>query len=404
MIQLGFLISILVLLTSWLLFKKITTPPFILSLMWCIIYAIEMMSGFSIDNNDIKFCLFSIGAMIFLIGYVLGNIIYKNSQYVDNTKIIYKFNSKNINQITIINLLLFGIIFFNVFIYVLQNYSINIWQTIVLYKKSWIIIYYSPFSYAISLICIIAAFKNKKNKKYAFINLLPALFMSILSGNRSNIIMVVISNSFAILSSKKINNFKLMKKIIKIFIVILIIFLIIARFKFTNLKHVSIIEFIFTMLKLYLATPMIAFINWFNIGFEQLNGENTFRFFIALFNRLGTNIVPQETVQQFISIDGVLTNVYTIYQYYVKDFGIEYALFVEFILGMIYGRIFRKLKFKKNNLFYKCISSYLYYPLIMQFYADAYLAYLSFWIQISIWFYILTRKWLINSEYLEGDD
>lgn len=404
MIQLGFLISIAVLLTSWLLFKKITNPPFILSLMWCIIYAIEMISGFSIDNNDIKFCIFSIGAMIFLIGYSLGNIVHKKSKCIDNTKIIYTFNSKHINQITTVNLLLFIIIFFKICIYVLNNYSINIWQTIVLYKKSWMIIYYSPFAYAISLICIVVAFKNKYNKKYAFLNLIPALVMAVLSGNRSNIIMVIISNSFAILGSKKINNFKLMKKIIKLFIVVLIIFLIIARFKFTNLKHVAITEFIFTMLKLYLATPMIAFVNWFNMGFEQLNGENTFRFFIALFNRLGRNIAPQETVQQFISIDGVFTNVYTIYQYYVKDFGIAYAFFIEFILGMLYGHIFKKLKFKRNNLFYTCISSYLYYPLIMQFYADAYFAYLSFWIQIAIWFYILTRKWLIKAEYIEGDD
>ena len=79
---------------------------------------------------------------------------------------------------------------------------------------------------------------------------------------------------------------------------------------------------------------------------------------------------------------GVMTNVYTFYDYYVRDFGCLYAVFAQFIAAYFHGISYKgMLKRNPLQIYY---FSFLSYPLVMQFFQDQYISLLSTWIQIII--------------------
>lgn len=135
--------------------------------------------------------------------------------------------------------------------------------------------------------------------------------------------------------------------------------------------------------QIYLSGGIIAFSDTLSSHSFTRNGANTFRLFIALGDMLfGThNAVP--LVNEFITIgNGITTNVYTFYDFYIRDFGVLYALIMQYIVAVIHGVSYSKMK--KGNLFGIFIFSMLSYPLIMQFFQDQYFSLLSTWVQIFV--------------------
>ena len=103
-------------------------------------------------------------------------------------------------------------------------------------------------------------------------------------------------------------------------------------------------------------------------------------------------------VQNFISIgNGVTTNVYTFYQYYISDFGCIYALLIQFLVGIFHGVSYKNMSQMKNYWIY--IFCFSIYPLIMQFFQDQYISLMSTWIQILIFGFVFLRTNLIFSSY-----
>ena len=133
----------------------------------------------------------------------------------------------------------------------------------------------------------------------------------------------------------------------------------------------------------YLSGGIVAFSDTiFSHSFTR-NGADTFRLFIAIGDALFGlhNAVP--LVNEFITIgNGITTNVYTFYDFYIRDFGIIYALMMQYVVAVIHGVSYNKMK--KGNLFSIFIFSMLSYPLLMQFFQDQYFSLLSTWVQIFI--------------------
>lgn len=110
-------------------------------------------------------------------------------------------------------------------------------------------------------------------------------------------------------------------------------------------------------------------------------GSDTFRYFLAIYDSLfKTNYCP-ELVNDFID-KKITTNVYTFYDYYIRDFGLLYAIVVQFMYSMIHSYTYKYAK--KRVLICMFFSALLTYPLLMQFFQDQYASLISIWLQSCI--------------------
>lgn len=118
------------------------------------------------------------------------------------------------------------------------------------------------------------------------------------------------------------------------------------------------------------------------------NGADTFRYFIAIFDSIfETNYTP-DLVNDYTS-GRITTNVYTFYDYYIRDFGVLYAVLMQFFCATLHAYTY---KLSKNgSLINLALASMLTYPLIMQFFQDQYFSLMSLWIQALIVFSLVLK-------------
>lgn len=115
-------------------------------------------------------------------------------------------------------------------------------------------------------------------------------------------------------------------------------------------------------------------------GFVYEYGENVFRFFITVAHSFGlTDTKPKELVMPYIT-NPIISNVYTLYYNYFKDFGFLGLLF-NLIWGFVHTTFYYKAKLKPTflNVYFFAL---LMYPLLMSFFQDQYMSLLSTWIQL----------------------
>lgn len=129
-------------------------------------------------------------------------------------------------------------------------------------------------------------------------------------------------------------------------------------------------------------------------GFILDYGENVFRFFIAVAYALGiSNVEPRALVMPYITTP-ILSNVYTVYYNYFKDFsylGLCFNCIYSFIHTIFYN------KTRESNRFINIyFFSTLMYPLVMSFFQDQYMSLFSTWIQLT--FYGLIASFFVTSE------
>lgn len=117
-------------------------------------------------------------------------------------------------------------------------------------------------------------------------------------------------------------------------------------------------------------------------------GDNTLRFFWAALDKIGFETPPVPLVHEFVNVP-FPSNVYTVYRPYFDDFGLPGAVMVQFFLGLLHGRLYRKLA--RPDAFYCCLYAFSLYPLAMQFFQDQYLSLLSLWLQTVVVLLLITR-------------
>jgi len=111
-------------------------------------------------------------------------------------------------------------------------------------------------------------------------------------------------------------------------------------------------------------------------------GVNSFRTVLAVLRAagFGTPLVP--LVQPYADIPMPM-NVYTVYQPYIKDFGLGGTASL-FFLGLAHGFLYKKATVRNPHGVYVLVFALSLFPLVMQIFQDMYLSVLSTWIQYSL--------------------
>ncbi len=140
---------------------------------------------------------------------------------------------------------------------------------------------------------------------------------------------------------------------------------------------------------LYVLSGMPAFETIKPHSSENL-GENTFRFFYAVGQKLGiSEIKAKKPILKYVPVNKdktMSTNVYTTLYPFFKDFGFSGIFYSAFLIGIFYGYIYKKV-LKKNNPM-TITYSILVVSLVTQFMNETTISTLSFIIQILIFSHI----------------
>lgn len=151
-------------------------------------------------------------------------------------------------------------------------------------------------------------------------------------------------------------------------------------------------EKLHTFFTSYFTGPPLAFVSWLESSPEPAGGKYIFRFFFAMLNALGFNAEVIPTVQEFVMVQGVATNVFTSLYWYTIDFGTLFSCVVEFGLGILYGFFYKRaMNRKKPSLCDILIFSILIYPIVNQFFDDVLFSRLSIWIQYLLWICLFSK-------------
>ena len=140
----------------------------------------------------------------------------------------------------------------------------------------------------------------------------------------------------------------------------------------------------------YTVAPLIAFsnkISLFEARKPTLFGEHVFRTWYAILHAMSIiKSPPPQLVQEFSFVPDA-TNVYTVYQPYVIDFG-YFGFVIVALFPLLHIYLYRRARM--HGAIYSLLYSAMLYPLLMQFFQDQYFSLMSQWIQLVLWSLLLT--------------
>lgn len=154
-----------------------------------------------------------------------------------------------------------------------------------------------------------------------------------------------------------------------------------------DLSFTQTIGSVFDSFTVYFVGGIYAFNSVIKDGFTLDYGENTFRFFVALFHSFGlTAKEPKNLVMPFITTP-VMSNVYSLYYIYIKDFW-YFGILFNFLWGYLHSWFYYR---ARKNFTYLFGYGLLLYPLVLSFFQDQYMSLISTWIQMAVLAYIATH-------------
>lgn len=248
-----------------------------------------------------------------------------------------------------------------------------------------VLAYLGPLSYALSSISMI----SYKNKKISLLRLLfsiaGSLFYVYLSTGRTFVLLFFILLIFPLIILKIVR----IKGILFSSCLVAAMFIAVAAMtaKGINIENDFSSNFhsFLESLRSYTIAPFLALSQLIDSSPGVDLGSNTFRFFIAIFYALGFIENPPVSLIREFALVPDLTNVYTVYEAYFRDFSYV-GIFFPPIFLIIHWWLYRKAsEFGGIWLFYYAASVY---PLVMQFFQDQYFSLLSMWIQIGFWYWL----------------
>jgi len=117
-----------------------------------------------------------------------------------------------------------------------------------------------------------------------------------------------------------------------------------------------------------------------NRGPEVDVGVNSLRSVFAVLHALGFHATVAPVVQPYVDVP-MLSNVYTVHQPYIKDFGILGGGVALFVLGFLHSLLYRRATIRNPHAIYVFLFALSLFPLIMQGFQDMYFTLLSMWLQ-----------------------
>lgn len=109
-------------------------------------------------------------------------------------------------------------------------------------------------------------------------------------------------------------------------------------------------------------------------------GRHTFRTLLAVLAALGFDVDVPSLVREFVFVP-YPTNVYTVYEPYLRDFGWGGAIAVQALFGALHSALYARAK--QGHPAWMTLFALSMYALLFQVFADAYFSILSTWIQAA---------------------
>ncbi len=125
-----------------------------------------------------------------------------------------------------------------------------------------------------------------------------------------------------------------------------------------------------------------------NQGPDMDVGVNSLRSIFAVLRALGFQASAAPLVQPWVDVP-TPTNVYTVYQPYVKDFGPLGGIAVLFVLGFLHAVLYRRATVRNPHAISVFLFALSLFPLVMQVFQDMYFSLLSLWIQYGAYAVVL---------------
>lgn len=218
---------------------------------------------------------------------------------------------------------------------------------------------------------------NPGNKRRRIIFFVLNILTCFVTMAKSQLFLVVFSTVVILYRKKKIR----MRQLCMVALVCLTLFSLMQLLRAQDSNDFSMLNF----LSIYILSGSVAF-DEFNPALFN-SGSNTFRFFIALANRLGlSNVAANETILEYTTIGpDSITNVYTLLFPYFVDFGYMGIVVFSIINGALCGYFYKKSqKSEPAQIMYAMLS----YTIVFGFFGEILFANLSTFLQYSIFAYI----------------
>ena len=402
------ILSILLLIIIYKLTGDYANPAFISGFIWTGIYIILLNLG-EFLSDELRYSSFFFAFLSFTIGFFLPMKVIDTSQINEVQPIkINAFWEPNWERLLILIEYIVSVIYVVLCYGNLRSYGRSVWQTFLHTMSesavlgSW---WSSAFRDAITMIFIVAVafclLNPSRHNKRVLLASVPPLIIIFLFGNRGLWFMVFTAMAFTYVYIRRPSGKRIAVIGILGVVAFLIIFLISSFDKFSKAWiYENNSEKITRYIRTYFASPPVAFLTWLDSGYPMQNGKYTFRFICALLHVLFPNIEVVNVVQPFVNVVGYPSNVYTALHWYSLDFGLWWAFIVEFVLGMVYGLLYKKVRMNEYpSIFAIIMLSLLIYPIVGQFFDEMFLTNFSSWLQRMIVIFAVLHSPLTVIEY-----
>jgi oligosaccharide repeat unit polymerase len=398
-------------------------PAALFSLLWCVVLLLHFIFSFTLLDelpplNISTYFIFFIGVVAFSFGSFIQTVfwqkkdIYKNkNSHISNTNVYDNDVSLNLRLI-LLTIIVIGLPFFLVASYRIfiasniENFFIGL-RTELVYgdQDIGLLKYLFPFSfivYAINLQSFLKE-KNRKNKILFIISFLATIIYAIFSTGRLLFLMVLAVYMGISFVYNKNFSLKKLSRLIIIFMAIFISFgIVYGKGGSMETSAKENIQPAAQSTAVYMVASLNA-LDWdmhhqFRVNY---NGNNSLRFFMKVGEQLNlvSNVKINDLLTPFIFVPYV-TNVYTFYSPYIKDFGKVYSWFMIAMFGLIHTFFYNK-AIATKSLRYSIYYSIMLFPLMISFFADQYLTITSFWLQMTFFIegIIFLNKFFIRKKW-----
>lgn len=386
----------------YLVTKDLLSPASISGIVWFLVYIILFITSGDRIFKDENYCIFALAYALFAIGFLIS---YPKKSINNHISYRMEWNTDFRRGLCIIN-------YVAAFSWLLASYqyiitgSGGIWASVreavgeldslqsgIAGIMQNVVIMYFIVSYAFFL-----TNKTVNNKKNLIISIPPLLMVMLLS-SRGIWYFLIISVVMIGMLIHNTSNMKVIKIGVLGIIGFLIIFIVSSFQKYEEaFSSYSMTDKLLTVFKSYFSTPPVAFVQWMETNTQYYHGAYIFRFIFAILSKLGMNVEVVDTVQPFVYVDGVATNVYTALHWYASDYGIISIVFVELILGFLFGKLYKKARCTRTpSIFVIVLYSMLIFTIVIQFFYEQFFSIMSIWIQRFILLFLFTKTKLSKS-------
>lgn len=391
-LQIFIICNIMLLGLTLLIDRDILNPNYLFLMGWTVAGITVFFTDFSYDADSVAFLYLALGSIVFCFGNLLGHGAI-NKDGVDDRRLSARMlpNYRLLALIQLVQLLAVAYSLIGFRGRLASSSGGNIVQSYLYSRDASGAGSRSGYLINVnSAVCIVLLLyyrwipesERKRYIRYMLFEAVIYVVMLFLRFTRNSVLLYSSPLLFVYFFISNKDNGSRIKSIALCLFAFLIFFVAYSRLKYDYLyTDDNFITLSTRELSGYLSGGIVAFLKVFDISdFPATGGENTFRFFIAVFDRLRGTTTARKLVQQYTELGGSsITNVYTFYHWYICDFGLAYGLLMQFFIAFLHGRLY-KLIFR-GSLYGTYLYCLMTGPLLLQFFQDEYFSLSSNWLQ-----------------------